>query len=154
MILFRLSKTAFAGDLTGKGAEKAGGRWNSAGVPMIYTGSSRALCVLEVAVHTPLGIMPSDFSLTTFELPDDISISEQSLSKLPAGWNTFPHQHFTQLIGDAFIRERKDLVLKVPAAVAEGDHNYLVNPLHKDVQKLRILSIEPYRFDKRLFGLK
>lgn len=154
MILFRISKSAFAGDLTGKGAEKAGGRWNSAGTPMIYTCPSRSLCVLEVAVHTPLGNIPSEYSLTIFELPDSLSLTEHDPSRLPAHWNSFPHPHFTQVIGDTFIKQNKFLVMKVPAAVAEGDFNYLINPLHKDMKQVKIKTIEPFNFDTRLFNKK
>ena len=151
MILFRLSKSAFAGDLTGKGAELTGGRWNSAGTPMIYTSSSRSLCVLEVAVHTPLGNLPSDYTLTTYQLPDHLGYAEEVISKLPADWNSYPHPHFTQLIGDTFIKQKKHLLLKVPAAVAEGDSNYLINPLHPDIKHVKVKSVKDFHFDKRLF---
>ena len=57
MIVYRLSKSKYSADLSGKGAEKAGGRWNSKGVAMVYTSASRALCTAEVAVHVPLGIV-------------------------------------------------------------------------------------------------
>ena len=65
MIVFRLSKATYALDLSGKGAEKTGGRWNSKGIPMVYTSSSRALCTAEIAVHLPLGLVPSGYHLTT-----------------------------------------------------------------------------------------
>ena len=61
MKVYRLSKAQFANDLSGKGAELAGGRLNSKGLPMLYTSSSRALCTAEIAVHTPLGIVPTDY---------------------------------------------------------------------------------------------
>ena len=57
MIVFRLSKEQFAQDLSGKGAELVGGRWNSRGNAMLYTSQSIALCVTEIAVHVPLGIL-------------------------------------------------------------------------------------------------
>ena len=47
MIVYRLSKSKYSADLTGKGAEKAGGRWNSKGVAMVYTSTSRALVPLR-----------------------------------------------------------------------------------------------------------
>ena len=54
MKVFRLCKAKFANDLSGLGAEKSGGRWNSKGVAMVYSSESRALCTTEIAVHTPL----------------------------------------------------------------------------------------------------
>ena len=59
MIVFRLCKSMFKDDLSGRGAEIAGGRWNNRGRPMLYTAENRALCTAEIAVHTPLGIVPS-----------------------------------------------------------------------------------------------
>jgi RES domain-containing protein len=54
MIVFRLSKEQFAQDLSGKGAELVGGRWNSREM-RCCTSQSIALCVTEIAVHVPLG---------------------------------------------------------------------------------------------------
>ncbi|MFT3920211.1 RES family NAD+ phosphorylase [Cloacibacterium sp.] len=69
MIVFRLSKEQFAQDLSGKGAELVGGRWNSRGNAMLYMSQSIALCVTEIAVHVPLGILPKDYQLVQIEIP-------------------------------------------------------------------------------------
>ena len=37
----------------GEGARLYGGRWNSKGVPVVYTSDSLALCSLELFVHLP-----------------------------------------------------------------------------------------------------
>ena len=58
MIVFRLCKLEYKNDLSGNGARKFGGRWNSKGIPMIYTGETRALCSTEIAVHAPYGLIP------------------------------------------------------------------------------------------------
>jgi len=151
MIVFRLSKSTYQNDLSGRGAEIYGGRWNSRGTPMIYTSQSRALCVAEIAVHSPLGIIPKDYFLVTIEIPDDCTITQISESELPAGWSSIPHIHQTQLLGDIFIKNAENLVMKVPSAVVQGDWNYLINPLHEDISLIKIISAEEYSFDKRLF---
>ncbi len=43
---------------------------------MLYTSESRALCTTEIAVHTPLGIVPADYQLIIVDIPDEIKISE------------------------------------------------------------------------------
>ena len=48
-----------------------GGRWNSRGNAMLYTSQSIALCVTEIAVHVPLGILPKDYQLVHIEVPDE-----------------------------------------------------------------------------------
>lgn len=150
MIVFRLVKSKYSRDLSGKGAEKTGARWNSKGIPMIYTSASRALCTAEIAVHTPLGYVPDDYRIITIEIPDS-SVLEFNISDLPADWKTFPHPDSTQKIGNRFISEGNFLVMQVPSAVVQGDFNYLINPVHKDIRKVKILQIEPFNFDERLF---
>ncbi len=152
MIVFRLIFNKFSPDLTGKGAEKSGRRWNSKGVPMIYTSESRALCTAEVAVHLPLGNIPPGFELTSILIPDDIIITEILVNDLPTGWKTFPHIELTQKIGDQFIIQGKYLVMKVPSAVVPGDFNYLINPRHPDFGRIEIIKREPYEFDERFFN--
>lgn len=150
MIVYRLSKSAYSDDLSGKGAEKSGGRWNSKGVAMVYTSASRALCTAEVAVHVPLGIVPAGYELVTIEIPDD-SVTEAGIKDLPGDWQSFPHPGSTQKLGDRFVREGKFLVLKVPSVVVQGENNFLINPKHKSAAKVRVVSREPFMFDKRLF---
>lgn len=150
MIVFRLSKTKFARDLSGKGAEIAGGRWNSKGVPVIYCGASRALCTTEIAVHTPLGNIPEDYQIISIKIPDT-GIYEISESKLPKDWRVFPHSIDTQKIGDQFVRENKHLVMRVPSAVVQGDFNFVINPRHKDFSKVKIQHVQAFEFDTRLF---
>jgi RES domain-containing protein len=150
MIVFRLSKQAFIKDLSGIGAEKTGGRWNSKGVPVLYTAASRALAVVEVVVHVPVGIIPINYQLATLEVPDS-SILEIDVNDLPKNWATNPFTRQTQDIGNSFIRNNEYLVLQVPSATITGDINYVINPRHPEFNNVKIKSIEPFIFDVRLF---
>jgi len=151
MIVFRLSKSKFANNLSGKGAEKSGGRWNSKGTALVYTSESRALCTTEIAVHTPLGNLPLDYKLVTIEIPEVVSILEVSIIDIPANWKSFPHSHSTQEIGDNFVTSGKFVVLKVPSAAVQGDYTILINPSLVVSAGIKVLSIEPFNFDERLF---
>ena len=150
MIVFRLSKSRYAKDLSGAGSEKSGGRWNSKGTPLLYTSESRALCTTEIAVHIPLGIVPNDYKLISIETPEN-SIHSLELDDLPVNWNTLPHIDATQQIGDKFVNEGEFLILKVPSVVVNGDFNFLINPRHEDFKRLKIINIELFVFDQRLF---
>jgi RES domain-containing protein len=151
MIVYRLAKKQYIDDLTGAGARMTGGRWNSQGLPMVYTSSSRALCMAEVAVHLPLSILPKDYCIASILIPDAIAIEELDVKKLPKDWSKFPPLMATQKMGDRFVLGHKYPVLKVPSAVVQGDFNYLMNPLHTDSRKIKIKTIEPFTFDDRLF---
>jgi RES domain-containing protein len=151
MEVFRLVQTEFVGKLTGKGAAIKGGRWNSIGIEMIYTAGNRSLAMAEVAVHFSLGTLPSNFKMMTLEIPSTVSMMSLSEKKLSEGWNSFPPPVNTRQFGDRFILENGVAVLKVPSVVTPGDFNYLINPFHKDISKIRIVSVEDFLFDKRLF---
>lgn len=150
MIVFRLSRQAFINDISGYGAEKTGGRWNSKGIPVLYTAASRALAVVEIAVHVPVGIIPANYFLASVEVPDD-DILKLDTKTLPKNWNSNPFVKATQTIGDNFIRSNTHLILQVPSATVTGDHNYLINPRHTDFNKVKIKSIDTFLFDSRLF---
>ena len=148
MIVYRLSKAQYAQDLSGKGAELVGGRWNSRGNAMLYTSQSIALCVTEIAVHVPLGILPKDYQLIHIEIPDEDLLE---MKRLPKDWQSFPHSNSTQMIGDKFLKEQKFLVFKVPSAAVQGEFNFLINPRHKNFNQIKIVKIEDFNFDERLF---
>lgn len=150
MIVYRLSKAKYARDLSGKGAMLAGGRWNSRGVPLVYASSSRALCLVEIAVHTPLGIVPADYMIVTIALPEQ-RILPLEADQLPADWNAIPHADSTQMIGDQFASEGAHLVLQVPSVVVADEYNYLLNPVHPLSKQVRVVSVEPFPLDQRLF---
>ena len=151
MIVFRLSKSLYANDLSGRGAEKAGGRWNSKGIPMVYTSESRALCTTEIAVHTPLGILPLDYVIIAIEIPNSVAMQHVKPEAMPDDWKSLPHSHSTQEIGDTFVNNNNFAVMKVPSAVVQGEYNYLLNPAHKDFKKIKVKLIEAFEFDERLF---
>jgi RES domain-containing protein len=151
MIVFRLSKGKYRNDLSGKGAELTGGRWNSTGMAMLYTSASQALCLCEIAVHLPLGIIPKDYYLLSLEVPDDMDILELTVADLPADWQAVPPSNNTQVIGDQFLSEGTYVCLKVPSAVVPGEYNYLFNPSHPAFSKIKIISAALMTFDSRLF---
>lgn len=151
MKVFRLSKEKFSKKLSGKGAAKFGNRWNSKGTEIIYTAESRALAMAEVSVHLTLATLPNDFVMIEIEIPDEIKIGVIKQKELPKNWNEHPPNSKTQKIGDAFIDNLDFCILKVPSAVVHEDYNYLLNPYHKDLKKIKIISIKNFPFDKRIF---
>lgn len=151
MQVFRLSRHKFAESLSGKGSALKGARWNSIGVELIYTASNRSLAMAEVAVHFTLATLPSDYVMITLFIPDDISIQKINALDLPSNWNTFPNSNSTQIIGDKFVMDNKSFICQVPSAVTKGDFNILINPSHIDFSKIKIIDIDNFPFDERIF---
>jgi RES domain-containing protein len=151
MEVFRLARERYANTLSGKGAAIKGARWNSIGVELIYTARNRSLAMAEVAVHFTLATLPDDYQMITIYIPDDIAVKSILEEDLPLDWAEFPHPVSTQKFGDEFVFENKYCILNVPSVVTKGDYNILINPNHKDFNKIKIIEIEPFPFDKRIF---
>ncbi len=138
-------------DLSGTGAYLYGGRWNSKGEYALYGASHISLAVLEILVNfdkSLLRLMPS-YHLLTMAVPDALILSYKHTSLKP-GW-----QHdvkLTQFIGDGFLQSRSGVIMEVPSAVIPEESNYLINPLHPDFEKIKLLQSQSYNLDKRLIG--
>jgi len=149
--VFRLVRAAYADGISGKGAAIKGARWNSQGIEMIYTAENRSLAMAEVAVHFSLGTLPSDYRMMTIYIPNDLKFKNLSFSQLHERWNDFPPHPFTKKLGDQFVLENQYAVLRVPSVVVQGDFNLLINPHHTDIDRLRVVEIVPFPFDRRIF---
>ncbi len=148
MIVYRVCHRTHAQDLTGEGARLSGGRWNSAGNPMIYAARSPALALLEVLAHAT--ILPSNQVLVTLRLPSRVHIGKLGINKLPAGWNSLPSSATSQQIGDLFLREGQFLAIRVPSVILPEEENILINPRHASAKEIVIVSIENLPIDPRL----
>jgi RES domain-containing protein len=146
MRLWRLAKAIYP-QLDGEGARLFGGRWNSAGTAMIYTASSLALAVVEALVHLNPDQIPDDLMAFEIDIPDDIST--ELLSPLPKNWRKTPAPSACQRAGDTWIRSGRTAILIVPSAVIPNEKNYLLNPKHEDMGKVRVVRRERFAFDGR-----
>lgn len=153
MIVFRLCKARYADDLSGAGAEKLGGRWNGKGQAALYTSYSRALCVAELAVHLPLGIMPDDFVMISIEIPDNAPICEPLDDELPQDWKSIPHANAGQELGNTLLKSNQYLGIKMPSVVVPGEYNLILNPQHPSFTAVKIKKKEDFIFDKRLLKI-
>ena len=134
---------------SGEGARIQGGRWNSKGVPMVYTAGSLALALLEILVSLPAAKLLQEFVRIPirFSLKLVTSLEE---ADLPADWNSRPASSSTKKIGDQWVASKESVILKVPSIVVPEEYNYLVNPLHPDFKKISIGSSVAYFLDPRL----
>ncbi len=125
-------------------------RWNSKDVKMIYTAQSRALACLENVVHRNSKGLLKNFRVMQISVPDDIGLREIKESDLIEGWKEFDKMPYTQSLGDQWIREEASAILKAPSVIISGDSNFLLNPVHKDYQGIKLLRTDPFEFDDRI----
>lgn len=149
MEVFRLSSTKYSSDLSGTGAKLHGGRWNQKGEAVLYTAGTRAVALVEVLVHLTNAFLPLNYQLITLYIPDE-SIVEISIKSLPKDWNNLEPSESTKNITSNWLSENGYLTLKVPSVVVEGEFNFLINPLHEEFSKIKVLKIAPFNFDGRL----
>src|SRR5665647_870811 len=128
MIIYRLATEMYKEDLSGTGAKLYGGRWNSVGLPVVYTTENISLAVLEILVRTDMQSIPLTYHLIKIDIPDSIQQLSITTGKLKKEWKD--DLGYTQWIGDEFIKSNKLLLLKVPSAVIDEENNYIVNPEH------------------------
>lgn len=153
MELYRITQERYADDLSGNGAKLFGGRWNSEGLPALYTASSRALALLEILAHTPAKMLDAKpYFLVTIFVPDAVSILGTDIKKLPAGWDAPDIKNPTQKAGDVFLSEKKYLLLSVPSVIVFEERNLILNPQHADFKKVKIINKRRINFDKRVEG--
>jgi RES domain-containing protein len=149
MIVYRLATASYKDDLSGTGAKLYGGRWNSVGIPILYSTENISLAVLEILVRADKHTIPDSYHLIKINIPTTIETVLISKEKLKKGWKN--DIGYTQWMGDEFIKSNQGLLLKVPSAIVDEENNYLLNSNHKDFQRVKILKTSIFRFDKRLF---
>jgi RES domain-containing protein len=151
MTVYRISNSAYNNDISGTGAKLMGARWNSKGVPLLYTSQFISLSVLEMLVNTNFKDYAIALDLMYINLPDEQSITEIDLKHLKSNWRD--DFEYTRYMGDEFIKQKESLILKVPSAVIQEEYNYLVNPLHDDFKKIKLIQTKSFWPDERLFKI-
>jgi RES domain-containing protein len=141
-----------ADDLTGRGAELTGGRWNAKGTPVVYASSSRALACLEVLVHLDGGAsLPLNRYLIELTVPDALWAARSVFDpRSHVGWDAEPAGKVSIDWGTAWAASRRSLLAEVPSIVVPEEANVLVSPAHPDLAKLVARKQRKWTFDARL----
>ena len=81
---------------------------------------------------------------------DDRLIETIGVKSLPPDWTEEPPAGSTMQLGDRWVREGRSAVLELPSAIIPSESNYLLNPAHRDFQKIIIRKPVAFSFDPRL----
>jgi RES domain-containing protein len=148
MRLWRISDHA---DLSGEGGSLASGRWHTRGNRIIYLADHPASALVEVLVHLEVDSedIPEPYQLLAVELPDNTAFEAIELKQLPNDWHD--QLSFTRKIGDAWLKENRVPLLRVPSAIIPFATNWLLNPAHREAVGARIADVIRASFDRRLF---
>ncbi len=139
------AKSAFSGE----GARIFEGRWNSAGMRVVYCSENLALAALEILVHTQPVMIRDKFC--AFRVTWDGSLMTTiELKKLPKGWNAQPPGLISRKIGDDWIQSERSAVLALPSVVVPLERTFLLNPKHRDFKRIKIKEESGFTLDPRL----
>ena len=137
--------------LDGEGAYRFGGRWSSVGTRIAYTAGHLSLAMLEYFIHIEADDPPRDLVAITAEVSDGVSRHAIAMKSLPANWRDSPAPPELAAIGDRFIADRKSAILMVPSALAPSESNWLINPMHPEFSRIKLLPAERFEYDSRFF---
>jgi len=134
---------------SGEGARIAGGRWNHSGTAVVYVSGTLSLAVLELFAHLDL---KARHTLDLVSIPVSIpgALVERT-TKLPRGWRTEPPPKKTKDLGTRWARAGSSCVLSVPSAIVPEEHNYVINPAHRDFEKIETGKARRFSLDPRLW---
>ncbi len=147
MLLYRISHRLFSKELSAPGIS---GRWNGAGKKVIYCGESIALAFLENMVRRQGVGFNDDYKIMILAVPDDMKIQVIQANDLPAGWRSFTDYSKCQPLGDRWYDEGDYPLLKVPSATLPESFNYVINALHKDYNRIKLLQVTELVPDERI----
>jgi RES domain-containing protein len=151
-LFWRLVPPAFADALNGLGNIERGARWNSPGRGVVYASFNLSLCVLESIAQMPphLRMKLPELAAVRIETPDGTPTRDVALADLPDELDTEPAQLRCREIGDTWLTEEKELVLTAPSVIVPQERNVMINPAHRLMAMVKIVSVERFRFDARL----
>lgn len=134
MIAYRITREAFADDLSGNGGLRASGRCNYRGTRVIYAAQHVSLALAEVLVHLDLPELPLDLALVTIDIPDAVPVRRATPEETLAS------------------SKNPDVpVFLVPSVVVPQELNVVMFPEAVGFEA-KILKIEPFLIDERLLG--
>lgn len=141
-----------ADDLSGKGAEITGGRWNEKGVAVVYAAENRSLACLETLVHLAAGGLPFNRYLVEISIPDPAwaAARRETSTSLPVGWDAEPASRASIGLGTGWLRSGSSAVLVIPSAIVPEECCVLVNPAHADSASISAVKSRRWLYDPRL----
>jgi RES domain-containing protein len=148
MTVYRFAAATYCNDISGEGASIYGGRWNSIGLPVVYSSQTISLSLLEILIHTGNYDEIKSKKLVSISVPDN-AIESLAVTGLPKNWQS--DIDYCRDIGDSFLASGRSLLLSVPSAIVPEETNILINPRHPLFKKVSVITARAFKFDSRMF---
>jgi RES domain-containing protein len=151
--LYRITHRRYAETpFSGEGGLYYNSRWATKGQRVSYAADHLALATLEKIAGVQRVDLLTEMVYVQAEIPASHVVALAD-SELPDDWTALPAQEGTRALGDAWLAERRSVLLRVPSVVLPHSYNYVVNAAHPDARKLKIVDTEPLLLDNRVLRL-
>lgn len=147
MLVYRILHKKYGDPLYAPGIE---GRWNKAGQKVLYCSESIPLAFMESMIRRQGAGFNDDFQIAFIDMPDAATIKTIELKDLDKSWNELHEYSKCQKLTSAWYTHAESLVLKVPSAALSVCYNYVLNTLHKDYRKVKLVKLTPLVPDPRI----
>jgi len=145
--LWRISNHA---TLDGAGGLRAAGRWHTRGARIVYCAPNPAAALLEILVHAEMEIegIPVAYRWLEIDAPDATAADTVDPGLLGSAWRGQPAA--TRRLGGQWLAASRSALLRVPSAIVPETGNILINPLHADAARIRVVRVHAQTLDRRL----
>ncbi len=150
--VYRMVKTKWAAmAFDGDGARVTGGRWNSKGVPCVYTSASESLALLEILVHMQDASLLRHYTVFELQIPETL-IAVIPEGKLPSDWQQPLSSPSTAALGDEWLKSASlEMALAIPSTIVPREMNYLLKIAHPEYRNIASRARQmPFYPDPRL----
>lgn len=148
MEVYRIVAEKYANKLHASGKPN---RWNYENQFVVYAACSRSLAALELLANRNAIMEGLVYKVLTLTIPEDLNIPTLDDPKiLIENWHLLSNRHYTQDYGSHWYIQKLSAVLKVPSALIPQEYNLIINTLHPDFSKIKIVNLQDFTWDRRL----
>ena len=146
MLIYRIAHKNFTRNLSVSGFS---GRWNSDGKMVLYTSENISLALLENMIYRAGSGFNSDYKIMVIEVLNE-KIEEINIKKLPNNWRELDAYSELQEMGNHWYNQQNNLMLKVPSVILPENFNFIINTIHPEFSKVKLIDVLDYEPDQRL----
>jgi RES domain-containing protein len=147
MLAYRIIHKLYSSILFASGQA---GRWNGNGRKVIFCAESIALAFLENMVRRQGVGFNDDFKTMILDIPDDLGLQTFTSKQLPAGWRDITDYSKCQPIGNSWYDDGILPILRIPSAVLPESFNLVINTIHPDFKKIKLVKTTDLIPDERI----
>lgn len=148
--LYRITHERYADKpFSGEGGLHYKSRWASKGHRVSYAADHLATATLEKIAGVQRADLLTEMVYVRAEVAASL-VSRLPEADRPEDWDALPPRGGTRAIGDAWLRDGRSLLLRVPSVVLPHSYNYVINAAHPEAAALEVVETAPLLLANRV----